>query len=243
MRAEPGSTCRPGRRPRRLSSAGAAAVPALQTLSAPHGLPALAMLTALAALAAVSLAVLPQPARAQAGAPGAVAPGPSGYALGHPRRRPGLWEIRSANGESLGMPPTRFCVGEQTDTPQMHLDRAAGDKGSCTIGPFKRVGINWVAETVCRDSRTTVISQSVASGDFLSEYRIDTLVFYSPPLPGNRREDKDAVTARYVGPCREGQRAGDLEVPGMGTLNMNDGSLAPEAGRNPPARPAPAKKP
>ncbi len=159
-----------------------------------------------------------------------------GYALGHPRRRPGLWEIRSTSNDNIGMPPTRFCVGEETDRPERHLDRVAGEKGSCTIGGFKRVGITWIAETVCRDNRTTVISQSVASGDFLSEYRIDTLVFYSPPLAGGKREDKDSVSARYLGPCAPGQRAGDLEVPGMGTLNMTDGSLKPEAGKSRPPR-------
>jgi hypothetical protein len=129
--------------------------------------------------------------------------------------------------DQFGLPVTRFCVGDNTDNAAMHLDRAAGDKGSCKIGPFKRVGVSWVAETVCRDSRQTVISQSVASGDFRSEYRIDTLVFYSPPLPGNKREDKEAVTGRYLGACKPGQRAGDLEVPGMGTLNMTDGALKP----------------
>jgi len=127
-------------------------------------------------------------------------------------------------------------VGDATDQPGRHLDRVAGDKGSCSIGGFKRVGINWIAETVCRDSRTTVISQSVASGDFHSEYRIDTLVFYSPPLASGKREDKDSVTARYLGPCAAGQRPGDLEVPGMGTLNMTDGTLKPEPGKGAPAR-------
>ncbi|MET0507250.1 MAG: DUF3617 family protein [Burkholderiaceae bacterium] len=154
-------------------------------------------------------------------------PGGTDFTLGHPRRRQGLWEIRSMASDQFGLPVTRYCVGDNTDNAAMHLDRAAGDKGSCKIGSFKRVGVSWVAETVCRDSRQTVISQSVASGDFRSEYRIDTLVFYSPPLPGNKREDKEAVTGRYLGACKPGQRAGDLEVPGMGTLNMTDGALRP----------------
>jgi hypothetical protein len=159
---------------------------------------------------------------------------PPGFALDFPRRKPGLWEIRNAASENLGMPPTRFCVGEETDTAKHHLDRVAGDKGSCTIGPFKRVGISWVAESVCKESRSVVVSQSVASGDFQTQYRIDTLVYYSPPLANNKREDKEAVVARYLGPCAQGQRPGDLVVPGMGVLNMSDGSLRPEA-----ARPAP----
>jgi hypothetical protein len=142
-----------------------------------------------------------------------------------------LWEIRNAASDNLGMPPTAYCVGEQTDTAEHHLDRVAGEKGSCSIGPFKRVGISWVAESVCKEPRTVVVSQSVAAGDFQTQYRIDTLVFYSPPLANNKREDKEAVVARYLGPCAAGQRPGDLVVPGMGVLNMSDGSLRPEGAR------------
>ena len=156
---------------------------------------------------------------------------PPGFALDYPRRKPGLWEVRNAASENLGMPPTSYCVGEQTDTPAHHLDRVAGEKGSCSIGPFKRVGISWVAESVCKDSRSVVVSQSVASGDFQTQYRIDTLVYYSPPLANNKREDKEAVVARYLGACPAGQRPGDLVVPGMGVLNMGDGTL-----RQAPAR-------
>jgi hypothetical protein len=150
---------------------------------------------------------------------------PSGFGLDYPRRKPGLWEVRNAASENLGMPPTSFCVGEQTDSAERHLDRVAGEKGSCSIGPFKRVGISWVAESVCKDSRSVVVSQSVASGDFQTQYRIDTLVYYSPPLANNKREDKEAVVARYLGACAAGQRPGDLVVPGMGVLNMGDGTL------------------
>ena len=160
--------------------------------------------------------------------PGASRPiRPEAGSMAYPRRKPGLWEVRSGATDNQGLPPARFCVGENTDNAAIQLDRMAGEKGSCSIGAFRRVGTTWTAETVCRDSRQTVISQSVASGDFLSEYRIDTLVFYSPPLPGGKREDRESVTARYLGACKPGQRAGDLEVPGMGTLNMNDGTLKP----------------
>lgn len=161
--------------------------------------------------------------------PGTGSPAPG---LDFPRRKPGLWEIRNAASDNLGMPPTAYCIGEQTDTARNHLDRTPGEKGSCSIGPFKRAGISWLAESVCKESRTVVVSQSIASGDFQSQYRIDTLVFYSPPLANNKREDREAVTGRYLGPCAAGQRAGDLIVPGMGVLNMSDGTLRPDAARS-----------
>lgn len=158
----------------------------------------------------------------------------------HPKRRPGLWEVRSTGAEALGMPATRFCVGDGTDTEHAHLDRASGQRGSCSLGTFVRAGEAWVAESVCREGRSTVISRAVASGDFETAYRIDTLVTQGTPAGGGRRDDREAVVARWLGPCEPGQRAGDLVIPGMGTLNMEDGTFLAEP-RPRPRRAAPPR--
>lgn len=154
----------------------------------------------------------------------------------YPRRRPGLWEVRSVGAEASGLPPTRQCVGAHADTAAHHLDRTVGTRGSCTFGAFRRAGAAWLAESVCREARTVVTSRAVATGDFAEAYRIDTLVSYEPPLGGVRREDRDALEARWIGPCTAGQKPGDLVVPGMGTLNMNDGAFRAEPSPPPAAR-------
>ncbi|RPH45180.1 MAG: DUF3617 family protein [Burkholderiales bacterium] len=152
----------------------------------------------------------------------------------HPKRRAGLWEVRTVNADSIGMPPTRFCVGEQTDSARAHLDRSPGPRGSCTLGEFVRSGEAWVAESVCKEGRSTVTGRAVATGDFENEYRIDTIVTHPATSATGRREDREAVVARWLGPCEAGQRPGDLVVPGMGTLNMDDGTFRAE----PPSRTA-----
>jgi hypothetical protein len=191
---------------------------------------AIAPSSASLAVAAVAIAVATLPAEA----------------LGHPKRRAGLWEVRSAGSDSLGMPPTRFCVGEATDTAAGHLDRSSGPRGSCSLGQFVRAGEAWVAESVCREGRSTVVSRAVATGDFETEYRIDTVVTHAAAgaAPGAppRREDREAVVARWLGPCETGQRPGDLVIPGMGTLNMDDGSFRAEAPTR-ARRPAASGKP
>ncbi len=151
----------------------------------------------------------------------------------HPRRRPGLWEVRTAGAQASGLPPTRFCVGEHTDNETSQLDRSVGGRGACTLGAFRRAGRAWVAESVCRQGRTSVVSRAIASGDLETEYRIDTVVQYDPPLGGVRREDKEAVLATWLGPCEPGQKPGDIVVPGMGTLNMVDGSFRAEPQQRP----------
>lgn len=145
-----------------------------------------------------------------------------------PKRKPGLWEVRTAGSQASGMPPTQFCVGKDTDRSESHLDRSVGKRGVCTLGAFQRVGEAWLAESVCSRGKTSVTSRAIASGDFTSNYRIDTVVRYDPPLGGTRHTDKEAVVARRLGPCREGQNPGDIVVPGMGTLNMVDGTFRGE---------------
>jgi hypothetical protein len=161
----------------------------------------------------------------------------AGYTDGFPKRRAGLWEVRSTGTQANGLAATQFCIGEKTDSADAHLDRHVGTKGSCTLGAFRRAGAAWVAESVCKEGRTIVVSKAIASGSFDREYRIDTVVTYDPPLGGIKREDKEAVAAVYLGPCLAHQRPGDMLIPGMGTLNMIDGTFrADPAHAAPPPR-------
>jgi hypothetical protein len=146
-----------------------------------------------------------------------------------PKRKEGLWEIKSVGLQASGMPATQFCVGDATDKADAALDRIASSKGSCQFGAFKRAGEAFMAESVCKEGKRVVTSRSIASGDFASFYRVDTLVTYVPPLAGVKSEDRDALEGRYLGPCLNGQKPGDSVLPGMGTFNMQDGSFKPEA--------------
>jgi hypothetical protein len=145
-------------------------------------------------------------------------------ANGFPQRRPGLWEVRGVGSDAAGLPPTLHCIGERTDTADQHLGRTPGVRGACRLGPFVRAGDAWVAESVCREGKTVVSSRKVAVGDFRSHYRIDTVVRYEPPLAGVREEDREALEAKYLGPCSPGMKPGDIEMPGLGVLSVGEGA-------------------
>ena len=155
-----------------------------------------------------------------------------------PRRKAGLWEIRAVAAQAAGLPPTQHCIGERSDNESSQLDRSVGNRGACSLGAFRRAGEAWLAESVCKEGRSSVVSRAIASGDFEQQYRIDTIVSYDPPLGGTRREDREAIVARYLGPCTSIQKPGDMVVPGMGTLNMIDGTFRAE----PQPAPAPRKR-
>lgn len=154
----------------------------------------------------------------------------------YPKRKAGLWLIKAAGLEQAGLPPTSFCVGESTDTASAHLDRKPGPRGACTLGAFKQAQGGWLAESICKDNKTTVKSQAILTGDLNSDYRIDTLVTYQPPIAGTKKEDQDSLIARYLGPCIGTQKPGDLVVPGMGTLNLDDGTFRAEPKFKPRAK-------
>jgi hypothetical protein len=141
-----------------------------------------------------------------------------------PQRRPGLWEIQQSSGKSMGLPPALFCVGPQTDHALEHLDRRYGVKGSCRMAPFKQYQDLWISDSHCKEGRNQVISQSILSGDLQTVYRIDTETVYNTSLYA-RREEREALYARYVSACPTNIRPGDLLLQGMGRLNMLDGQV------------------
>jgi hypothetical protein len=144
-----------------------------------------------------------------------------------PKRKPGLWEIKTTAASQAGLPPSYFCVGESTDTALAQLDRHATSSGACKFGPYQKVGNGWLSEAVCKEGRNNITSRSLASGDFEKNYRVDTFVSYTPALKSGKREDKEALVGTYMGACRLGQKVGDMFVPGMGYINMVDGSVRP----------------
>jgi hypothetical protein len=141
-----------------------------------------------------------------------------------PQRKPGLWEIRTTASQAAGLPAAMFCVGDATDTQMEHLDRTFGEKGACRISPFRLVGTAWMSESVCREGKNIVSSRSIVSGDLQSEYRIDTETSYVL-TSSTRREEKEALAAKFITPCPSNLRPGDLLISGMGKLNMVDGTV------------------
>ncbi len=141
-----------------------------------------------------------------------------------PQRKPGLWEIRTTSSQASGLPAAMFCVGEGTDHQMEHLDRTFGEKGACRISPFRLVGTAWMSESVCREGKNIVSSRSIVSGDLQTDYRIDTETSYTLTTSA-RREEREALAAKFINPCPANMRAGDLLISGMGKINMNDGTV------------------
>lgn len=138
-----------------------------------------------------------------------------------PKRKSGLWEMKT---QMAGMPPgmggrpVQMCVDQTSDN--VMREKAQG-KVDCPVMEVNR-GVGKVTiHSVCKQDGSTVTTDAVLTGDFESSYRNDMTIKYSPPLDGMSTM-KMTQEARWLGPCKAGQKPGDVIMPGMPPINANN---------------------
>jgi hypothetical protein len=75
--------------------------------------------------------------------------------------------------------------------------------------------------SVCKHEGMTTTSDAVITGDFESSYRSDMVIRYDPPQQG-MKDMKMVQEARWLGPCKPGQKPGDIMMQGMPAVNMQE---------------------
>ena len=140
-------------------------------------------------------------------------------AQGTPKRKAGLWQ-QTVTASGVGMPPTSMsmCTDEKTD--DLMNDRA-GSSQRCTQQSARKQGNTFVVEAVCKEGTTTIRTRGVFSGDFNTRYNGELHSTFDPPMHG-MKEMTQKIDARWAGPCKPGQKPGDVMVEGMGGMNMNE---------------------
>jgi hypothetical protein len=66
-----------------------------------------------------------------------------------------------------------------------------------------------------------VKTRAVFTGKFDSAYNADIKSTYEPPLRG-MRESSAVIESKWLGSCKPGQKPGDISIPGMPNINMNE---------------------
>jgi len=153
-----------------------------------------------------------------------------GHALAqdYPKLKPGLWEMRSRSSiQKAEDPPTvtTMCIDDATARAMYRHSQGVMD-GMCSKFDVRHTGNRYVSEAVCKlgDSRMVARSTMTMSGD--SAYTIEGSSTYDPPLMGVR-EATTTVRARHVGPCKPGQKPGDITTPDGQTINLHNLAPAP----------------
>ncbi len=137
-----------------------------------------------------------------------------------PARKPGLWEIKM---QVPGMPQpmvSQQCIDEKTDDLMQQRGQAQA-RQQCSKNAMRRDGDKVIVESVCGFDKTTATTTAIFQGDFKSNYRGEINTTYAPPMQG-MKSSKQTMEAKWLGPCKPGQKPGDVIMPGMGSMNIKD---------------------
>ena len=141
-----------------------------------------------------------------------------------PPRQSGLWKQTHYEGKQTQEPDTVVyqCVDEATDAKFRAMSRQMA--GSCTQDEMTRQGNTLAGRNVCQLMGSKVTTEYVVSGNMKTEFRIDSRSKNEPPLFG-AAESESVVLAEWQGPCKPGQKPGDMiyeEDGETGTVSMED---------------------
>jgi hypothetical protein len=136
-----------------------------------------------------------------------------------PSRKAGLWEItmQVTNSPSQTM---RQCIDEKTDQQMQRFGQGLSQQ-QCTKNTMQRDGDRYVSESECKLGPTVATSRGVFGGDFDKAYRGEVDTRYMPPMAGIS-QSKMTMSAKWAGACPAGWKPGDMEMPGMGRVNVNE---------------------
>ena len=140
-------------------------------------------------------------------------------ALDYPARKPGLWQMRvSAHGMSGQV--MQQCIDAASDRKMRDIGQGMGTR-DCSQHDLRQEGATLVADSVCKAGASTVTTHSVISGDFASDYRIEMRSSFNPPL-AKKQDDTSVIEAKWLGPCKAGQKPGDMMMGNGMKMNMLD---------------------
>ena len=136
-----------------------------------------------------------------------------------PKRKPGLWEISMQMEGVPNMGAIQQCIDQNTDN--LLQQQAQKNKPDCSVLEVKPSGNRIVIHTVCKVEGSTATTDGMFEGSFEANYQGTLKTRFNPPLHG-MNESNMTQQARWLGPCKAGQKPGDVVLPNMGGFNINE---------------------
>ncbi len=137
-----------------------------------------------------------------------------------PKRKPGLWEIKMQSPEMEMAMISQHCIDEKTDNLLQQQGRAQSSQ-KCSNSSVRKEGDKIIVESECQYEGRTARTKAVFSGDFSQHYRGEIHTTYTPPLH-NIKSSTQTFKGKWLGACKPGQKPGDVVIPGMGSMNLNE---------------------
>jgi len=136
-----------------------------------------------------------------------------------PKRKPGLWEINMRMEGVPNMGPMQQCIDQNTDN--LMQQKAKDNKQDCSVMDIKPSGNKVTIHSVCKMEGSTATTDGAFEGAFDASYKGTIKTRFNPPLYG-RSESNMTLEGRWLSPCKAGQKPGDVIMPSIGGVNIND---------------------
>lgn len=136
-----------------------------------------------------------------------------------PKRKPGLWEVNARMEGMQAMGAIQQCIDQYTD--DMMQQQGKKEKQNCSVIDIKPQGNQVTVHSVCKVEGSTATTDAVFAGAFDSAYKGDMHTRFNPPMHGTS-ETRMSIDARWLGPCKPGQKPGDVIMPNVGGMNLKE---------------------
>lgn len=139
-----------------------------------------------------------------------------------PARKPGLWEQRVSMEGVDAVQIIRVCLDKATDQKLSWWGNQAA-RSTCSKNLVSRQTDGaWRFSSVCdMGSGGVTTTSGTTSGDFEDHYQVtaesSTQGAAAPQMNGAR---KVTIDAKYQGACPADMKPGEMEMPGVGRINM-----------------------
>ena len=139
-----------------------------------------------------------------------------------PHREPGLWEQHVSVDGLEGVQTTQLCIDKASEG-KLSLYSARATAGHCTTNQIlRKTDGTWAFSSVCDlGSGGKVTTAGTITGDVSRAYTVQSdSTTVGAAVPQMNGEHKVNITAAWQGPCRPGQKGGDLILPGGIKMNI-----------------------
>jgi len=131
-----------------------------------------------------------------------------------PTRKAGLWEIKiQPPGGQIPAQTMQQCTDETTDK-DMTTSSSPMAKEACATQNIQKTATGMVIDSTCTISGVTSTTHIEVTGDFNSAY--------SMKITPAGAKASTTMDAKWLGPCRPDQKAGDMIMPGGIKINIKD---------------------
>lgn len=144
------------------------------------------------------------------------------HAVEMPVRKAGLWEMKVVRaGSPVPDMTMQHCTDATTDK-EMSTAFSPMSQEMCSKNEIQKTATGYVTDSVCNIAGMSMTSHGEITGDFNSAYTVKSTSHSERGPAGMPRDSTTTIEAKWLGPCKADQKAGDILMPGGMKMNIKD---------------------